>query len=159
MELSLLYMLLIQITCHFRHLYVSNILKHTIVVLEIKKITVLSHVKVNAKYMKCSHLLLSQIEYLFFYSFMHIIMTLLVVLASNKTFNLKSQPFLTSIVNFTACSFFLPRKLMWTHSVTTLRWTMNLEICGWAATQMVSNLHLMIRMIYLVLRCVNGLSP
>jgi len=48
-ELSPLYMLLIQITCNFRHLYVSNILKHTIVVLEIKKITALSHVKVNVK--------------------------------------------------------------------------------------------------------------
>ncbi|CAM4700587.1 unnamed protein product [Leuciscus chuanchicus] len=35
----------INISPNKRHLYVSNILKHTIVVLEIKKITVLSHVK------------------------------------------------------------------------------------------------------------------
>jgi len=84
------------------------------------------------------------------------ILSLLVVLASNKTFNVKSQPFLTSIGNFTACSFFLPRKLMWAHFVTTLRWTVNLEICGWAATQMVSNVYFMMQMIHLVLRCVNA---
>ncbi|RXN10248.1 serum paraoxonase arylesterase 2-like protein [Labeo rohita] len=44
---------------------------------------------------------------------------------------------------------------MWAHCVTTLKWTVNLEIYGWAATQMVSNGYFMIRMIHLVLRHVS----
>ncbi|XP_026140826.1 serum paraoxonase/arylesterase 2-like isoform X3 [Carassius auratus] len=44
------------------------------------------------------------------------------------------------------------RRLTWGHCVTTLRWTVNLEIYGWAATQTVLNVYFMIQMIHLVLR-------
>lgn len=95
------YMFLIQSACNFRHLYVSNILKHTIVVLEIQKNTVLSHVKVNTKL----HEMFTPyfIPYIIFTFIDFRILASLVVLASDKaTFHLKSQQFLASIVHFTA---------------------------------------------------------
>ncbi|XP_052000085.1 serum paraoxonase/arylesterase 2-like isoform X2 [Xyrauchen texanus] len=44
------------------------------------------------------------------------------------------------------------RQLKWGHFVTTLRWTVNLVIYGWAATQMVTNSCVVIQMIHLALR-------